>query len=933
MISIFTKWTVRGSLFLSMALLCAVFPTSAQAQSLDDDMNFAAGLVEWGFGDFALKLAESILQKNPEATERVNLIRAQVHISSRKFADAEAILAGMGAGNAKADAIRLALANAYNNSGEPEKARQIYTDFFGRFTGKPSDPDVLRFYRDAAYRYAIMLDRSGDSLGAVAAFDRVLSTDPEKDIQRRIKNEQSQIYLKLARANHEGKRDEYAAKTRKLVEEIQWGGVDLWFGQSIITLANVELIYNDEAKAQKIIKDYSDILDQIDVLLEENGMSKGLSPKAGARFMSGEISQRAAEKAASDNNADIAISQYAAALSEFYNVFVKYGESDVGPEAGVRAQIVKDILSNQYGKKVNIDLGTRADEAAATVYRLAETLYHEKKYAEATEAYLRAANQFPELEITAKAMGNLMLSYAQLNDPLMVRTIASYVAERFASRPEGATGLLAAGKYYVDKSQPELFGDLYELFLTAYPENDRAGTILFFLATQRKKAGDEAGAASYFQRIIEKYPGDQYYPRALTQVAWSFYQAGDYESAIASFRKMVDETQPSPDRANAQFNLADSYVRLGKMSDAVVELETLMKWIAPPNNPYAYSPSDQDKIKQLLERATFQRASCLARINEPADQVAEMRERAIRGYDSFIRAFEQSELAPKALSGKGTVLLELKRYDEATKTFDELANKYPQSEEGKNALFSLARAAMEIKQYDQGVAAFTRMMGDAGKYSAEEYVRLGQMMGDAGYAKEAIQAFTEAQRKIAQLPEDQKEAAKPVIERALFGVAQAYVAAKQYPEAIQAVDELLTKYPKSGLFYDAKFLQGEAYRDSGQLNNAVLALSDVFRYATDPKLMNRATMTLAEIQVKNGDLVDALASYQRLAMLGDRNNPEFRPLIEEAMVKGIDLATQLNRHKEVIESCDDYILIFPQGKNIENIRRLRGEAVLKSAAP
>jgi len=904
-----------------------------QAQSLDDDMNFASGLVDWGFGDFALKLAETILQKNPEASERVNLIRAQIHISSRKFAEAEAIIAAMGAGNTKSDAIRLALANAYNNSGEPEKARQIYTDFFGRFTEKPSDPDVLRFYRDAAYRYAVMLDRAGDSLGAAAAYDRVLSTDPEKDIQRRIKTEQSQIYLKLARANHEGKRDEYAAKTRKLVEEIQWGGVDLWFGQSIITLANVELIYNDEAKAQKIIKDYSDILNQIDVLLEENNMSKGLSPKAGARFMSGEISQRAAEKAAAANDNEAAISHYAAAITDFYNVFVTYGDSDVGPEAGVRAQAIKDILANKYGKKVNIDLGAGADKAAATAYRLAETLYHEKKYPEAIEAYLRSANQFPELNVTAKAMGNLMLSYAHQDDALMVRTIASYVADRFSDKPDGATGLLAAGKFYVDKNQPEMFGDLYELFLKAYPQNERAGTILFFLATQRKKAGDEAGAASYFQRIIQQYPGDQYYPRALTQVAWSFYQAGDYESAITSFRKMVDETQPSPDRANAQFNLADSYVRLGKMHEAVVELETLMKWIAPPNNPYASSPSDQEKIRQLLERATFQRASCLARITEPADQIPEMRERAIRGFDSFIRAFEQSELAPKALNGKGTVLLELKQFDEATKTFDELANKFPQSDEGKNALFSLARAAMEIKQFDQGVAAFTRMMNDAGKYSAEEYVRLGQMMGDAGYAKEAIQAFTEAQRKIAQLPEDQKEAAKPVIERALFGVAQAYVTSKQYAEAIQAVDELLTKYPKSGLFYDAKFLQGEAYRDSDQLNNAVSALSDVFRYASDSKLINRATMTLAEIQVKNGDLVDALASYQRLAMLGDRNNPEFRPVIEEAMIKGIELATQLNRHKEVIESCDDYILIFPQGKNIETVRRLRGEAVLKSVAP
>jgi tetratricopeptide (TPR) repeat protein len=222
------------------------------------------------------------------------------------------------------------------------------------------------------------------------------------------------------------------------------------------------------------------------------------------------------------------------------------------------------------------------------------------------------------------------------------------------------------------------------------------------------------------------------------------------------------------------------------------------------------------------------------------------------------------------------------------------------------------------------------MMNDAGKYSADEYVRLGQMMGDAGYAKEAILAFTQAQDKIAKLPPDQQTASRPLIERSLFGAAEAYYIAKQYPEAIQAVTELLAKFPQSGLYYDAKFLQGEAFRDAGQLQNAVAALSDVFKFASDPRLINRATMTLADIQVKNNDLLDAFASYQRVALLTDRNNPEFRPIIEDAMFKSVELGFQLGRYKDVIETCDDYILLFSQGQHIQTIRRLRGESEMKA---
>jgi TolA-binding protein len=590
------------------------------------------------------------------------------------------------------------------------------------------------------------------------------------------------------------------------------------------------------------------------------------------------------------------------------------------------------MLVNTYGKKINIDLGARADEAAATQFRLADTLYRERKYREAADAYLRGANQFPELDATARALGNLMMSYAQLDDTLMVRTLAAYIAERLSSKPDGATALLAAGKHYVDKNQVGLFTELYETYLRAYPRHERAGTILFYLATQRKKAGDEAGAAAYFQQIIDGYPADQYYPRALNQVAWSFYQAGNYEAAIGAFRKLIQETPPGPDRANAQFNLADALVRLNDYAQAAAELETLIGWIAPRGNAYATTPADQQKNREVLEKAAFLRAQCFARMSEPADQVPDFRDRSIRAFDMFVRNFPESALASSALNSKGTVLLELKRFDEATKTFDELSATFPESPEGKNALFSLARAAMEIKQFDQGVAAFRRMMENAQLYPPEDFVRLGQMMSEAGYSAEAITAFQEVQRKVARLAPAEQEAARPMIERSLFGIASSYYHAKQYAEAIQSVDELLTKYPQSGLFYDAKFLQGEAYREAGQLQNAVTALSDVFRFATDAALINRATMTLAEIQVKNNELAEALASYLRVALLTDRTKEEFRPVIENALYRSVDIASQLNRHQDVIDSCDEYMELFPRGQHIDFMRRLRGEALLKAAA-
>jgi tetratricopeptide (TPR) repeat protein len=917
---------------VQLFLLCVFTVTTARAQTLDDDFAFASGLVEWGFSDFALKYAESLQAANPGVADRVNLIRAQGLIASRKFSEAEDIVRRLPSGSSQADAIRLALANAYFASGEDGKASAIYQDFFNRFPDTPSDPDLLRFYRDAAFRYAGMLEKSGDLPAALTAYERVLNTNPENDVARRIKTERSQILLKLAQQNHNNMRDDYAYRTRQAIDDIQWGGVDLWFGQSIITLANVELVYNDINKAQEVLDENMEILEQIETLLEESNMPRSLSPMAGARFLSGEMSRRAAGQSERENNPDEALKNYAAALNEFYNVFVQYGESDFGPEAGVQAQAVKDILESRYGRTIKIDLGERAGEAAETAVRLGDTLYRQRKFTEAADAYLRAANQFPEQEPVLKSFGNLLLAYANLDNTLMVKAIASYVGERFAGQPDGANALLAAAKFYVDNNRADMFGALYDIFLAAHPEHERAGTVLFYLASQLKKAGDEAAAASYLRRIIDNYPQDQYYPAALNQVAFSYYQTGDFETAITYFRRLINETTAGIEQAQARFNLADALSRLNRFAESAAEYSGLLKEIGGDAEVYRSTEEVRNRVRDLQEKSSYQLALCLARITEPAERVNAYRQQAIKAYQLFVNKYGDSELAPRALNGMGTVQLELQLFDDATATFDELARKYPNSEEGKNALFSLARAAMEIGEFDQGVAAFNRMMSESARFQPEEFIRLGIMMGDAGYAREAISAFSEVQKKVQALPAAEQEAKRPLIERALFGGAQAYYKAERYEEAIQTAQELLTRYPQSGLFYEAKFIECEAYRDLGRNQEAVTALNDVINFATDSALINRATVTLAGIQRNHGELTEALASYQRLALLADRNDPANLPLIESAFLASVEIAAELQRYQDVIANADDYAELFPQGQHIETIRAKRREAIQQSAA-
>jgi len=887
----------------------------------DREFEFAAGLVELGFPDYAQKVADGVVKLHPDMADRANLVKAEGFIAGRKFSDAEALLKAM-AGNPKADAVKLALANGYYRFGEIDKAKQLYNDFFSKYTQTPSDPDLLRFYRDSSYRYAQMLETAGDLTGAAQAYAKLLATKPEKEIERRVLSERARIFVKLAEASGGQDRDKFLKEASKICDQIQWGGVDIWFGQSIITLANIEIVKGDKRKAQETIKQYNDIFKEIDKMLKEQEMPMGLSPVAGARFLLGQIYQEQGAALAKDAaRKDDAIKLLTQALTEFYNVFVKYGDSDWGPQAGAQVKAVEQQLKS-LGKEVKVDLGAQKAKAITTQFNLADNLFRQKKYPEAIPEYLKTLNAFPESEASAKALGALLQSYAETGDKLMVKTVAEYLGERFSTSADGATALLAMGKWYYDKKDEPMYTYLYDAYLRLYPADNRAAAILFTLGGLRKKAGDEAGAVVYFERIAKNYKSDQYYPKALTQLAWGYYQAGEYAKAQEGFRVYVTDTQPGPDQVLAQFSLADCYLRLEDFAKAAAEFEKLIGWLAPKDNPYSSTAADADKNRAVLEKAVFQRATCYARMKVPPEQMVATRDKAARGFEQLVTIFPQSELAPKALSGKGRIQLELKQYDAAAKTFDDLAVKYPKSDEGKNALFSLARSAMEIKQYDQAVAAFQKMLKNASTYGAEEFVRIGQLMVDAAQFPQAIQAFEQAEK----MTED-----RPILERSLFGRGRAYYEEKQYDNAIKALEELLTRYPKSGLFYDAKYLLGQTYRDANRLPEAQAALGDVFRYSDDTLLNNRSSLMLGEIQEKSGDLPAALGSYQRVALLADAGKPEMRPLVEQAILESIRLANALKRYVDVQDSCDQYLKVFPSGGKVDEVRKIKGEAKIKAS--
>jgi TolA-binding protein len=912
--------------------IALALPGRAGAQQADREFIFANALVEWGFPDLANKVMDAVVRLDPTQAGRANIVKAEGFIAARKFPEAEALVKQMAANDPKADAIQLALAKGYFRFGQLDKARELFGAFFQKYQQPPADADLLKFFRDSAYTYSQMLKSAGDLKGASDALGKILLTNPDNETARTIKADRANLLIEMARKVSDGERNPLLDEALKLCKEIQWGGMDVAFGQSIVTMATIEMSRGNRERARILInKEYKDILDSIDTQLKEHDQA-GQSPKAGSRFLMGEILEKDAEGMAADaGRKEEYIKTLAASLTEFYNVFVQYGDSDWGPQAGVRANALKAKLEG-LGKTINIDLGAQAEKAAATQFRLADNLFRQRDFAGAVTEYLKALNSYPETTTSIRALGSLMAAYAELNDLLMLKMVAEYTSERFAGRPEAANALLGTASIYVNKKDDVQALALYENYLRGFPQHEKAGTILFYLGTQRKKAGDQDGANLFFQRIADNYPQDQYYPKALTQMAWGFHQAGDFEKALAGFQKLVGDVPASPDRALAQFTLADCLVKLGRWTEAAGEFNKLVKWLEPEKeNPYATTPEDNTKRLDLLVKSKFQLANCFGRITEPAERVPAMRQAAMTLYTEVFTTFAQSDLAPKALMGKGQIQLGLSQFDEAAKTFDELAAKFPTSDEGKNALYSLARSAMEIGQFEQARGAFEKMMANAANYKPDEFTRIGQLMIDAKLYDEALRAFSQVTENPQIKGAPDVPGNRALLERALYGRGSALFARKSFPEAVSALQQFTNQFPRSGLFFDVHFLLGEAHGEMGNVGQASVAIGEIFRFTQDQLQANQASLKLAEIQLKGGDKTGALASYQRVALLSDSNKAEQRPFIEEAILKSLPLGLELGRFKDVLESCDQYLKLFPTSERVGEVRRIRLEANVKAS--
>lgn len=960
-----------------------ILPAVASAQALTagpssetrQEIEYAEALNKMGLPDYARTVLDRI--KDPAAKPIIKVLQMQALASKGDFEAVKKIIAREPNQNSQeAWAMKLTLADNYYAWGRYPEARGIYESLFKAYPKGPSEA-LNDFYVESSYKYARMLLLLGKNKEAAIAYDNVTKGKVSKAIRRQVITEKAELLVKLAEEEADkAKRKKYFKQIEDICNEILWVQ-DLWFGKAIVILAHLKMVKGDIDGTMELVEEYGPQLKQIDEILKEDEASTGenltqLSPMAECRYLLGVMMQDQAEKLLTEGGDQATIIKLLAgakrpggkgrapgALQHMLNVFIRYPGTSWAPDAGARAEKIEEILkappfNAKIEKNVTPEQMKKVEEFQ---FRSARLKFNQNQFKEAAESYVGVLNLFPEGGSSVAALGELARSYVEADNQLYAEMVTRYVAERFCKHPDytGKAGdqVLRMAMLYMERNQPELRDETYELFFKHFLKHPSAPPTMFRYAEQLFGAKDFARAIEYYGMIRDNYLTSPLRFDALARIVACYseleQQVPEIKALQAYIKALEGRRRPGQALVSAKYKEAAAYKSLGKKYvvaafNRFFKLEQLLTGAERPK--YEESTIEKKANNEVLQGVLYNKASCYAMMAPPKGKAESYRKlQAIQTLEKLVTDFPKSKFAANALSQVGTLWTILERPKEAGQALEKLQKEYPDSPEASNALFMLGMNLLKMGREQQAVSVFRDMFTSTGKYSDRQVLTAGRELLQAGELRIALDAFN-------RVLGSSKE--RGIREPALMGKGEILIREEKFAEAATILEKMFSEYPRSGFTIGASMHLSRAYSELGMaesdtnkrietFNKAIDAMNRARKFEQDPAGKARLDIELARIIHRKGlaeDLFgekeratayknEAIATYQKLIMFGNTTESGVKNHIETAYHECMPLLLETERWQDVLDDADAYLREFRGGQYAREIRSLRGKAKVK----
>lgn len=567
---------------------------------------------------------------------------------------------------------------------------------------------------------------------------------------------------------------------------------------------------------------------------------------------------------------------------------------------------------------------TNADSAFSqnAYYQLGNAYLQTNKKQEALSAF-RSASQM-QYDPTVRQLAYAQyakLSY-EIGNPFEVapKVIQDYVILYPNSKQTPELKSLLVKSYLYSGNYRETLEAIDKLPNSSAETDKIDQEVSFLLGTEEFNKGNFSEAEKFFLRSLETNINSEISARSQYWLAQTYYQQGNYPSAISRYKKLLASDFPEKQQLN--YDLGYAYFKSKKFEDA----QTYFK-------AYLTDPKPEFKNDAALRLADTYYAK--NQLNE-----------AIAIYDKT-DVSDDYTLYQKAMA------LGFKGDSEAKITqLKKLLTQFPDSEYNDDALFELGTAYAAQDDYTTSNDYFTKaiktaadkdIIANAQIYRAQNYIEqnaddkalselknLGKQYIGTAFAPKIVQAARPIFMKKNDVSGYQKfakdigitiEASE--IDEINLTTARNYYAGKEYQKAIPFYEKYLAQNPIGDALYQSKYELGESYF---AIKNNTKALSILKEIAdTQNDYQEDAATRVAQIYLAQNDKTSASTYLQNLS---SANNPTIKNFANVELMK---IFAEEKKYKEAEKAAD---VVISNTKNpvavIESAKVIKARSLLNN---
>ena len=427
--------------------------------------------------------------------------------------------------------------------------------------------------------------------------------------------------------------------------------------------------------------------------------------------------------------------------------------------------------------------GQRYGESDDFSYAL--KLYNEGFFDIAAQQFSLFVNKYPESEQLPDAKYYLGLSLFNVKDYENARVEFQSMAVSFPDNKRAPEAWLKVGQSYEKLGKMEDAARAYETVKVLYPKDPNAPEALFNAAQIyfRIRAYDKAELV--LQDFLDRYPESSNYPDGRLLYANLQMEKGNYDQAYKEFDKVLKSGANNDVQAKAYLGLGRFYFKLGQMSRAREQFETIL-------SKYKTSSAAFDALIKNSELLALS-----------------------RNYDSAIKLINANSGQFKSQKQKADIKLTLaaiyyfqEDYFSARKALEDVQSAALSDSVQARITFYLANIYQKEGKFDQSQTYFKNLLNDDKLKSAgAEYLSTAEKQLGYGYLEAGAidQGYGALKEYVSAHPDD------PALGTILSDLFQATIANGKERLAENVYQEILQKVPKYDYRDDLVFQLGKFY--------------------------------------------------------------------------------------------------------------------------